>query len=109
MSVRTNLTSAAPVSLTLALLLCVSSAHGLILHPGDDSASGLATPSDAVIGEWGLNGCFVVVGPNHIITTRHQGGTTPNVEIGDETYCTELVPGGTGGHQGTADIRILRL
>lgn len=34
----------------------------------------LLTPPSAVIGAWGNNAAAVAIGPNHVITTRHQDG-----------------------------------
>ncbi|MEM1445375.1 MAG: hypothetical protein AAGF84_04920 [Planctomycetota bacterium] len=38
----------------------------------------LLTPPSAVIGAWGSNASAVAIGPNHIITTRHQDGPGEN-------------------------------
>src|SRR5688572_9826820 len=52
----------------------VSTASAIIIHPVDDGQPGLFKPSDVVMAAYNNDASAVVVGPNHIITTRHQGG-----------------------------------
>jgi hypothetical protein len=80
---------------------------GLIWHP--DGEPNLTTwtdrPSEDVIGRWGSNASCVVIGPNYVITTRHQGGnlTTP-VRISGVTYTISQI-----WNHNTADLRIAKL
>ena len=62
-------------------------------------------PNDAVVGRWSTNASVVAVGPNYIITTRHQGGGTgTSVVLGGVTYyAAEEID------HGTADLRVIRL
>lgn len=82
-------------------------ASGLILHP--DGEPNLVTwtdrPPEDVVGRWGYNSSCVVIWPNYVITTRHQGGNlnTP-VKIGGVTYAISEI-----WDHNTADLRIAKL
>lgn len=82
-------------------------ACGLILHPAGEPnmATWTDRPPEDVIGRWGNNGSCVVIGPNYVITTRHQGGglTTP-VRIGSVQYTISQI-----WNHNTADLRIAKL
>ena len=71
------------VTITLSWILIITSilagpVLGLVLHP--DGEPDLETwtdrPHEETVGRWGTNGSCVAVGPNYIVTTRHQGGGT---------------------------------
>ena len=103
----------APASLALVSVLFAvdgGAAFGLILHPTGETAT-VATPPPDVMGRWGTSACFVVIGPNHIITTRHQSNdqSMPVLEIGGESYQTITGPDMIGGPDHRSDIRVLRV
>jgi len=93
--------------ITAFLFRAAQPVFGLILHP--DGEPNLTTwtdrPCEDVIGRWGYNASCVVIGPNYVITTRHQGGNlnTP-VEIGGVTYTISQM-----WDYNTADLRIAKL
>ncbi len=95
------------LAITAFLFWAAQPAFGLILHP--DGEPNLTTwtdrPPEDVIGRWGGNGSCVVIGPNCVITTRHQGGnlTTP-VRIGGVQYAISQI-----WDHNTADLRIAKL
>jgi hypothetical protein len=103
----------APVSLVLLSVLFVAdggAAFAVILHADGDNAP-LVTPSPDVTGRWLNNATFVVIGPNHILTTRHQGSdsATPVVEIAGEPY--QVLPSsfGVGGPDHHGDLKVLQI
>jgi len=103
----------APASLALVSVLFAvdgGAVFGLILHPTGETAM-VATPSPDVMGRWGSSACFVVIGPNHIITTRHQSNdqSMPVLEIGGQSYQTVTDPNMVGGPNHRSDLRILRI
>jgi hypothetical protein len=62
-------------------------ALGVVLHTDDQPAD---RPSDDVVGRWGSNASCVLISPNVVLTTRHQGGGVGTaVEIGGQTYLVE--------------------
>ncbi len=74
-------------------------AHGVILHDDSDPVPGgtVNRPVDALVGRWGSNASCVVVSPNHVITTQHQGGSPgTNVVIGGVKYVVAQVSDGDG-------------
>ena len=84
--------------------LTASSALAVVNHPIDDPTP-VAGPSGAVIGRWGANASAVAVAPNHILTTRHQGGgvgTTVVFNGVNYEVAQEIIVG-------TADLRIARI
>jgi hypothetical protein len=86
------------------LIACAGAAHAIIIHPQDEPFAG-AQPSPAVIGRWSTNASLVAVGPNHAITTRHQGGGvgTPVSFAGVQYIVAQEIP------HPSADLRIVRL
>jgi hypothetical protein len=56
----------------IAVLLASSSSWAVILPP--NAGSPTSAPPDALIGQWGDNASCVVIGPDLVLTTRHQGG-----------------------------------
>ena len=96
----------------LALLLSApggGQAHGMILHPRDTDTTALDRPPASVIGQWASNACFVVIGPNHILTTRHQNSMPSRVWIAGEPYDVAAPPEWTGGQTTVADIQVARI
>jgi hypothetical protein len=79
---------------------------GVIWHPAGEPDLGTWTgrPDSNVVGRW-----FVVVAPNWIITTRHQGTFPSTVNIGGVSYTCHYKPEWTGGPLGNADIQLVRL
>lgn len=77
--------------LTVILLLyCTSPALGIIFHPNEGEPN-LSTwtnrPADELMGKWGSNASCVAISPNHILTTKHQGGTIgTNIQIDQINY-----------------------
>ena len=69
------------------------------------------TPDANVVGRWSTNASFVVIAPNWIVTTRHQGDddSLVNVTIDGNVYDCHYMPNGNGGPAGNADIRFVRL
>ncbi len=62
----------------------LNTAHGAILHPGQVPAQ---TPPDGLIGHWGGYASCVVVRPNYVLATKHQGGELgTSVRIDGTTY-----------------------
>jgi hypothetical protein len=90
-------------------------AAGVIRHPSDDADS-VAGPDPAVVGLWNhtvttQNGIeqryasAVAIGPNHAITTRHQGGgTNATITFGGLPYSVAQVT-----DIGNTDLRVVRL
>jgi len=88
--------------LFIAILLPCRPAPGLVLHTDDQPAT---RPPDAVIGRWAYNASCVVINPNLVLTTRHQGGHVGStVEIAGQSY----VVSETFDHY-MADLRIARI
>ncbi len=80
---------------------------GIILHPAGEP--NLATwqdrPSTEVIARWSYNASCVVVSPNCIVTTRHQGGGTGSVVVvGGVSYTIDRI-----WNHPEADLRVVRL
>lgn len=79
-------------------------AAGVIRHPADDLVD-FSKPDAAVIGLWNTNASAVAIGPNHAITTRHQGGgLTSTITFGGTTYDVAEIH-----NIGNVDLRVVRL
>lgn len=96
----------------MAFLLCrTSPVLAVVWHP--DGEPNLATwtgkPDSNVVGRWSSNASFVVIAPNWIATTRHQGRSPSTVTISGVPYVCYYKPEWTGGPLGNADIRLIRL
>ncbi len=87
----------------LACLVCILPAgpvFAIVLHNDDEPTN---TPNPGVLGSWYNDASCVVVAPNYIVTTRHQGGAG-TVTIGGLTYnVTQDIP------HSTADLRVARI
>jgi len=92
-----------------ALLFDAESAFGIILHPGGEPDAGwVDRPGDNVMGRWGSNASCVAIGPNYILTTRHQGGDiNTSVIIAGVSYTIEQIWTDPANPQ--ADIRVAKL
>lgn len=100
-------------------LLYLGSACGIVLHPGDCEPNYIEwtdRPVDDVVGGWGSHASCVVISPDCVITTRHQGGGVgSSVEVGGVTYRVERIwnhpgVGDPGGDNfGSVDLRIAQL
>ena len=82
------------VIITLSwLVLFTAQTNAIILHPNyepDDDWTG--RPNNDVIGRWATNASCVAVGPNLVITTRHQGGGVgTTVVFGTNSYTVKEV------------------
>jgi len=90
-----------------ALLGWCAGASGVILHPAGEPnlAVWQDRPPTAVIGRWGSNASCVVVSPNCIVTTRHQGGSTATVvRVDGVAYGIDRI-----WNHPRADLRVVRL
>ena len=74
--------------------LFLQDAVAIVFHPANEPnlVSWKDRPADAVTGRWGENASCIVIAPNYVITTRHQGGgiSTP-VTIGGITYTIDKI------------------
>ncbi|MEM8783046.1 MAG: hypothetical protein AAGE65_09355 [Planctomycetota bacterium] len=59
-----------------ALIFGVASPASAVVVDANANARSLLTPPASVIGTWGNNAAAVAIGPNHVITNRHQDGTS---------------------------------
>jgi len=89
---------------TVLWLLMSGPAFGLVLHPGDEAPPPVRPP-DAAVGRWVDNGSCVPVGPDYVITTRHQDWllNRPVWIDGVEYRTAEIFD-----HQ-EADLRVVRI
>ena len=89
---------------TVFWVVLSGSAFGLVLHPTDEDPPPVR-PLDAAVGRWVDNASCVPVGPNYVITTRHQDwGLNKSVWIDGVRYVTAEI----FDHDG-ADLRVVRL
>ncbi len=95
------------VAAMLAVAVCLvpaAPALGLVLHPGAEMPAS-ERPADGAVGRWVNNGSCVAVGPNYVITTRHQGFDPGYaVWIGGVEYRTAEI-----FNHYEADIRVVRI
>jgi len=107
--VRTyRVSSAARILTVLGLCLALGqSAGAVVLHDDSDPVpTGTANrPSDALMGRWSTNGSCVAIGPNHVVTTQHQGVAVgqPVVINGVDYVVAEFFS------HGAADMRLARI
>ena len=106
-------------------IFAADGAYGIIWHP--EAEPNLATwrdrPDDNIAGRWitdinqthGRASC-VVVSPNYIITTRHQGGGTSSViQIDDVSYSIDQIwnhpnnPNPVDPNYNIVDLRVVKL
>ena len=105
---KRGVTSAAKALVLFGLCFALARPAGaIVLHDDSDPVpSGTVNrPVDAVIGRWNDNASCVAIGPNHVITTQHQGGGVGTAVVidGVEYRAAELF-----GH-GAADMRLVRI
>jgi len=81
-------------------------AFAIVLHPGyEPLPTWSGRPSSNVVGRWGANASCVVISPDCIVTTNHQGGGVGTVVvIGANSYTVTRVE-----RYGTSDIRVAKL
>ena len=93
------------VSLLAATWMFVAGpAFGLVLHPEDEDPPPVR-PLDAAVGRWVDNASCVPVGPDYIITTRHQKWTLDRpVWIDGVEYRTAEI-----FNHNEADLRVVRI
>ncbi len=99
--------------------LLSGTALAIVLHPGEGEPNLVEwtdRPHDDLIGRWGNNASCVVVSPNCVVTTRHQGGGIgTGVHIAGLLYRVEEVwnyPDNTNPDDddyGAVDLRIAKL
>jgi len=100
-SVRPGGKSAAAILSLLAVLALVAApTWGIVLHDDNEPAD---TPDPDVLGRWGYNANCVVVAPNFILTTRHQG-PSGSIYLGENRYVVTQ----EFDHP-SADIRVVRI
>lgn len=94
------------ISAVLASAFFATDAAGVIIHPADDGSIGtVPRPAASVVGRWSTNASAVAIAPNHILTTRHQGGGVgTTVVFGGMSYTVAAVT-----NVGTADLRVARI
>lgn len=93
--------------LALLLVCMVSPALGIVFHPDGEPDLGTWTdrPDSNAVGRWGSNASCVPISPNHIITTKHQGGGVSTlVVIGGVAYSIDQI-----WTHATNDFRIAKL
>jgi hypothetical protein len=109
MTCRASVASLTAMIAAALFLLDGGAALGLVFHPGDEPLPDFSLPGNALIGRWGFSASFVVIGPNHIITTRHQVVWPTSVVIDGVSYLTVPVAGGTGGPKARGDVQVVRI
>ena len=93
------------VLLSLALLLVQSTGFGIVLHTDDEPND---RPADEVVGRWSSNSSCVVISPNHVLATRHQGGGgSTTVRIGGTSYKVAQIS--NISVEDPADLRVVRI
>jgi hypothetical protein len=92
-----------------AIFLFVSTGKAVILHPeGQPGPDWTDKPHPNTVGKWGTNASCVVVAPNYVITTRHQGGSESTaVTIAGSTYSIEQI--WIHPDFSNADLRLVKL
>jgi len=97
----------------IVLLYAGKAAVGVVFHPTGEPnlAVWKDRPDSNVVGAWGNNASFVVIAPNWVVTTRHQGDndSLASVTINGIIYNCHYSPEWKGGPAGDADIRLVRL
>jgi hypothetical protein len=92
------LLAAISVLLTVEVQECESIVRHIVDQP-------VGRPIDELIGKWGSNASCVPIGPSHVLTTRHQGGSAGTaVRIGSQSYTVQSV-----ANIGSADIRVAKI
>lgn len=104
---RTRLICAAGAAVLVWWGVAGRPAQAVIIHPEDDAVVGTTPrPPATVVGRWDNNASAVAVAPNHIITTRHQGGGVGStVVFGGTSYVVAEQFNEPGG----ADLRVARI
>jgi len=102
----------------LAVAVCLAlaaPAMALVQFSNDTcpNSEGMAVPAGldaSVVGEYSSNASFVVIDPNYILTTRHQGGDSPGTPLwlNINGTLTEFKTG-TYYTNASADIRVIQI
>ena len=92
-----------------AVFILTAHTNAVILHPqGQPGPEWIDRPHPNTVGRWGSNASCVVVAPNYVITTRHQGGSESTiVTIAGSTYTIDQI--WTHPDFPTADFRLAKL
>lgn len=93
------------IGLHLALLASTGSGWALILHNDANPVPPDSRPPDAWVARWGPNASAVVIGPDRVVTTRHQGGDVGTTVVVDGV---SYLVAQTYNHT-LADLRVARL
>lgn len=83
-----------PIRIWLAALLLPTALSqtgwAIVLHPSGEPTSAPSGIDTDVLGTWGTNASVIAVGPNMILTTRHQlSGVGASVVIAGQSYTVE--------------------
>ena len=92
-----------------AISLLTTHTNAIILHPqGQPGPDWTDRPHPNTVGKWGTNASCVVVAPDYVITTRHQGGSESTiVTIAGSIYTIDQI--WTHPNFPTADLRLVKL
>ena len=103
---KTRAAAVWPVLAIAAASLCpFAAAPGVVLHNDASPAPAGQRPDDAVVGLWRNTASCVAIGPDLVITTRHQGGSRGSpVTIGGQDCIVSQIYA-----HSSADLRIARL
>ncbi len=82
------------------------SVPGVVLHPAGEPnlVTWTDRPANNVVGRWWYAASCVAVSSNCVITTQHQTGSVPWVEIGGKKYTIAQI-----WNHNTADLRVAKL
>ncbi len=82
------------------------SVRAIVLHPGYEPAEGWTErPSSTVVGSWAANASCVVISPDCVVTTNHQGGGVGSiVVVGGNSFVVTRVE-----RYAATDIRVAKL
>ena len=84
-------------------------AGAVVFHPATDALT-VPGPSPDVVGRWNANASAVAIGPNHIVSTRHQlGGVGTQVVFGGTTYVVVQDTPILNNDLTQADLRVARI
>ncbi len=69
----------------------------------------LLTPSAAAFGKWGTNATAMAIGPNHVLTTRHQDGSSANPTLRNIVLNGVTYKSVSQTVLGNADLRVVQI
>ena len=93
--------------LAAALAIAPTVCLAIVLHEGTTEPT--VRPEDEAVARWGTNASCVVVAPNHVITTLHQGGGVGLSIDHDGDPATDPYIVAEIFEHGQADLRVARL